>query len=72
MVERRVNRSELYIADEAFFCGTGVQVAWISEIDRRKIGTGKIGPVASKLQDLFFKIVTNQVKEHSAWLTPVY
>lgn len=70
--KRRINRSELYIADEAFFCGTGVQVAWISEIDRRKIGDGEIGPIATKLQELFFQIVTGKSTLHTDWLSPVY
>jgi len=72
VVERRVSRSELYIADEAFFCGTGVQVAWISEVDRRRIGDGKIGPLSQKIQDRFFEIVTNKSQSHKEWLTSVY
>lgn len=72
VVERDISRSELYISDEAFFSGTGVQVAWIKAIDRRVVGNGKIGPITKKLQDLFFKIVTNEVKEYQGWLTPVY
>jgi len=53
--ERRIDRSELYTADEAFFCGTGVQIAAIVEIDHRPIGTGKIGPVVSQLRDLYLR-----------------
>ena len=46
--ERVVDRSELYIADEAFFCGTGAQIAWIAEIDHRKVGNGKRGKISGK------------------------
>jgi branched-chain amino acid aminotransferase len=72
VVERDISRSELYIADEVFFSGTGVQVAWLKEVDKRKIGDGKIGPTTKKIQDTFFKIVTNQVKQYKNWLTAVY
>jgi len=70
--ERRIDRSELYTADEAFFCGTGVQIAAIVEIDHRPIGTGKIGPVVSQLRDLYFDIVRGKVPKYRAWCTPVY
>lgn len=69
--ERSVDRSELYIADEAFFSGTGVQVAWISSIDNRVIGNGRRGPITAKLQDLFFKIVRGETKEYSHWRTEI-
>jgi len=70
--ERRIDRSELYTADEAFFCGTGVQIAAIVEIDHRPIGTGKIGPVVSQLRDLYFDIVRGKVPKYRAWCTLVY
>lgn len=69
--ERSVDRSELYIADEAFFSGTGVQVAWISSVDNRVIGNGRRGPITAKLQDLFFKIVRGETKEYSHWRTEI-
>lgn len=72
VIERDVTRSELYICDELFFSGTGVQIAWINEIDRRKIGTGEIGPITKKLQDLFFQIVSGRVDEYKHYLTPIY
>lgn len=70
--ERRIDRSELYTADEAFFCGTGVQIAAIVEIDHRPIGTGKIGPVVSQLRALYFDIVRGKVPKYRAWCAPVY
>ncbi|HIP97534.1 MAG TPA: branched-chain amino acid transaminase, partial [Anaerolineae bacterium] len=70
--ERRIDRSELYTADEAFFCGTGVQIAALIEIDRRPVGEGKIGPVVSQLRDLYFNVVHGKVPKYREWCTPVY
>ncbi|MDX1957631.1 MAG: branched-chain amino acid transaminase [Leptospiraceae bacterium] len=71
-IERLITRSELYTADEIFFSGTGVQVAWISEIDRRTIGNGTIGEITKKIQDKFFQTVKGELSEYSTWLTKVY
>lgn len=70
--ERDISRSELYTADEAFFTGTGAQVAWIESIDRRKVGNGNIGPVTQKLQQAFFQYATGELPQYAHWLTPVY
>jgi branched-chain amino acid aminotransferase len=70
--ERRIDRTELYIAEEAFFCGTGVQVAAIVEVDRRPVGSGKIGPVVSRLRDIYFDVVRGKVEKYKGWCTPVY
>jgi branched-chain amino acid aminotransferase len=72
VIERTISRSELYIADELFFCGTGVQVAWICEVDKRIINNGKIGPITTKIQDLYFNIVTNREANYQTWLYPIY
>lgn len=69
--ERTIDRSELYVADEAFFCGTGAQVAWISHIDKRVIGDGKRGKIAGKLQDLFFSVVRGNEKKYENWCTKI-
>lgn len=69
--ERQIDRTEVYAADEAFLSGTGVQVAWIKEVDGRKIGDGNIGPLTSRLQKLFFDIVRGKEKKYSNWLTKV-
>ncbi len=68
-VERPIERSELYIADEAFLTGTACQVAWIEKIDRRTIGNGKIGPITSQLRKKFFKIVNGEDEQYSKWCT---
>ena len=64
---RSVDRTELYIADEAFFSGTGVQVAWIAKVDDRTVGDAKRGPVTKQLQDLFFSIVRGEEPRYGAW-----
>ncbi|HUW94210.1 MAG TPA: aminotransferase class IV, partial [Anaerolineae bacterium] len=71
-VERPIDRTELYVADEAFFCGTGVQIAAISEIDHRPVGTGKIGPIVTQLRDLYFSIARGEREEYRDWVCPVY
>jgi len=71
-VERPIDRTELYVADEAFFCGTGVQVAAIATIDHRPLGAGKIGPLTKKLRDFYFDIVRGKVEAYRPWCTPVY
>lgn len=71
--ERFVDRTELYLADEVFLCGTGAQIAPVVEIDHRPVGNGKIGPVGKHLQDLYFDIVRGKRPEYRAeWCTPVY
>jgi branched-chain amino acid aminotransferase len=67
VIERSIDRTELYVSDEAFFCGTGVQISWITSIDKRIIGNGKIGPVTLKLQKHFFEIVYGKLNEHQEW-----
>jgi len=72
VVERDIARAELYICDELFFSGTGAQVAWISEVDRRVISEGKIGPITEKIRDIFMRTVTGKVEKYRSWLTSVY
>lgn len=71
VAERGIDRSELYIVDEAFFCGTGVQVAWIEKIDGRVIGDGTQGPIAKQLYDKMFDIFRGRDTSHDEWLTKV-
>lgn len=72
VVERSIDRSELYIADEVLFCGTGAQVAAVVEIDHHPIGSGKMGPITQKLQETYFNIVRGKNAKYIDWLTPVY
>ncbi|MGI8643555.1 MAG: branched-chain amino acid transaminase [Thermomicrobiales bacterium] len=69
--QREIDRSELYIADEAFFCGTGVQISPIVAIDGRSIGSGKPGEISTTLRDLFFDVVRGKSSRYADWLTPV-
>jgi branched-chain amino acid aminotransferase len=71
-VERSIDRTELYVADEAFFCGTGVQIAAITEIDHRPVGSGEIGPIVTQLRDLYFSIARGEREEYRDWIDPVY
>jgi branched-chain amino acid aminotransferase len=70
--EREVDRTELYVADEAFFCGTGAEVTPIASIDGYDIGDGKIGPLTSRIEALFHRIVRGRETAYSHWSTPVY
>ena len=72
VMERSIDRTELYVAEEVFFCGTGVQVAAVAQIDHRTIGIGQIGPIVKALRDLYFQVVRGQVSKYRAWCTPVY
>jgi branched-chain amino acid aminotransferase len=72
VIERDIARAELYIADELFFTGTGAQVAWISEVDRRIIADGNLGTITKRLRDRFLKIIVGEDKEFQSWVTPVY
>jgi branched-chain amino acid aminotransferase len=70
--ERTIDRTELYIADEVFFCGTGAQVAPCVEIDRRVVGSGTIGPITKRIGDLYISLARGDDKRHPEWRTAVY
>lgn len=69
--EREVDRTELYVAEELFFCGTGVQIAWIEQVDKRTVGNGRRGPITGRLADRFYDIVKGRAPQYSHWLTRV-
>ncbi len=71
VVERRITRDEVYIADEAFFTGTAAEVTPIRELDGRTIGTGARGPITERLQRLYFDAVHGRLPRHRDWLTYV-
>ncbi|HIF18074.1 MAG TPA: branched-chain amino acid transaminase, partial [Cycloclasticus sp.] len=71
VVEKRITRDEVYVADEAFFTGTAAEVTPIREVDDRTIGNGGRGPITERLQTLYFDAVHGRSPEHSAWLTHV-
>ncbi|HLQ28729.1 MAG TPA: branched-chain amino acid transaminase [Ktedonobacteraceae bacterium] len=71
--ERQIDRTELYIADEIFMCGTGAQLAPVISVDHRLIGNGQIGPISASIQQLYFDVVRGCMPEYRAqWCTPVY
>ena len=70
--EREIDRTELYTADEAFFCGTGAQVAPIGSIDHRTIGNGKVGEKTAAISKLYFDIVRGKNEKYKKWCTPIY
>jgi branched-chain amino acid aminotransferase len=70
--ERSIDRTELFLADEIFFVGTGVQIAAITKIDHRVIADGRMGPLTQKLRDLFFDVVKGKVSKYRNWCMPVY
>lgn len=71
-IERTIDRSEIYTCQEAFFCGTGVQVAAITQIEHRPIGDGLIGPVVTRLREIYFDVVRGNHPKYRHWCTPVY
>lgn len=71
LVEKRITRDEVYIADEAFFTGTAAEVTPIREVDGRKIGAGRRGPVTEKLQKAYFDLVSGKTEAHAEWRTLV-
>ena len=72
VIERPIDRTELYVAEEAFFCGTGAEVKPIIEIDRRPVGNGEVGSITARLVELYRAVVRGQAPTYRAWCTPVY
>ncbi|MCG8381335.1 MAG: branched-chain amino acid transaminase [Gammaproteobacteria bacterium] len=71
VIERRITRDEVYIADEVFFTGTAAEVTPIREVDNRTIGNGSRGPITTQLQSLFFDLVHGRKPEYLQWLSRV-
>jgi branched-chain amino acid aminotransferase len=72
VMERSIDRTELYLAEELWFSGTGVQIAAITRIDHRPVADGKMGPVVRELRDLFFDVVRGRHPKYRRWCMPVY
>ena len=71
-VERPIGRTELYVAEEVFLCGTGAEITPVRSVDRRVVGDGVIGPVTRRLSEHFEAVVRGRVPERADWLTPVW
>ena len=72
LVEKRITRDEVYIADEAFFTGSAAEVTPIRELDNRQIGDGGRGPITTQLQAMYFDQIHGRRASHPEWLTRVY
>jgi branched-chain amino acid aminotransferase len=71
IAERSIDRSELYVADEIFVCGTGVQVSPVIEVDHRPVGSGEVGPIGRLVRDRYFEAVRGRLPAYQHWLTPI-
>jgi branched-chain amino acid aminotransferase len=72
VVERSIDRTELYGCDELFLCGTGAQIASVVELDHRRIGSGAVGSYTRRLQEIYFRAVRGEEPRYKHWLLPVY
>ena len=72
VIERSIDRTELYTCDELLMCGTGAQVAPVIEVDRRKVGNGKVGEFTQELQNIYFGAVRGETAKYKDWTIPVY
>jgi branched-chain amino acid aminotransferase len=72
VVEREIDRTELYLADEVFFCGTGWEVTPIVSVDRIAVGTASPGELAREIQKVYFRVARGDDPSFAKWLTPVY
>ena len=70
--ERSIDRSELYIADEVFLCGTGAQVSPVSSVDHRAVGEGRVGPISRQISKTYFDAVRGRLDAFRHWVTPIY
>lgn len=71
-IERHIDRSELYIADECFLTGTAAHITAVAEIDHRKIGNGEVGKVTGSLQEIYSQVIRGNHPKYLDWCTPVY
>ena len=71
-IERPVDRSELYTAEECFLTGTAAHITPVAEVDHRPIGSGEIGPVTAKLQKIYADVIRGKNPKYLAWCTPAY
>jgi branched-chain amino acid aminotransferase len=72
VVERSIDRTELYTCDELFLCGTGAQVSPVIEVDRRSVGDGRVGEVTQQLQEIYFGACRGENPKYASWTLPVF
>lgn len=71
VVERSIDRTELYLADEVFLCGTAFEITPVAEVDRYQVGNGKIGELTGSLQRLFDDVLRGREEQYADWRTAV-
>ncbi|RUM58785.1 MAG: branched chain amino acid aminotransferase [Persephonella sp.] len=71
VIERQIARTELYVADEIFFCGTGAQISPVIEVDHVKVGDGKVGSITKKIQDVYFDAVRGKIPKYKHWIVEI-
>jgi len=71
-IERTIDRTEVYICEELFITGTAAQITAVTKVDHRPVGTGKMGPVTTKLRELFQDVIRGKNPKYRSWNTPVY
>ena len=69
---RSIDRSELYVCDELFLCGTGAQISPVTSVDHRPVGDGDVGPITRRLTELYFDAVRGKLPAYRHWVTPIY
>jgi branched-chain amino acid aminotransferase len=72
VVEREIDRTEVYLAEEMFMCGTGAQISPVTRIEHRPVGSGETGPITKQLRALFMDVVRGRVDKYREWVAPVY
>ena len=72
VLQRSIDRTELYTCDELLLCGTGAQISPVIEVDRRPVGNGKVGEFTQELQSIYFGAVRGESPKHKDWTIPVY
>jgi branched-chain amino acid aminotransferase len=71
VVQRTIDRTELYVAEECFLTGTAAHLSPVVEVDRRRVGSGAIGPITKKLQALFFDVIRGRNAKYADWVKAV-
>lgn len=72
VVERDIDRTELYIAEEIFLCGTSVEILPVFSVDKLHIGNCTIGKITKSIEELYFKVVRGEISKFLSWLSPIY
>ena len=72
VLERDIDRTEVYIADEALFCGSGSEVTPMLSLDHYSLGVGGVGPITKRVQKWYFDVTAGRIEKYRHWLTPVY